>query len=298
MNYPTEHFKCTWNMYSAAFGWNILRISFKFNGSFRSFKTSIVLLIFCLEHLSIHITGVLKSHIINILLSLSAFMYVAAAAAAKSLQSCPTLCDPIDSSPPGSAIPGILQARTLEWVAIAFSSAWKWKVKVKSLSRVRLLATPWTAAHHVPPSMGFSRQEYWSGVPLPSLLCMLELIYFVVVQLLICVWFFVTPWIVVHQASFSFTISWNLLKLMSIELVMPSNRLVLCCSLLFLPPIPPSIRIFYNDSVLHIRWPKYWSFSFSISSSNEYSGLISFRIDWFDLLSVQGTLKNILQHHN
>ena len=89
-----------------------------------------------------------------------------AAAAAKSLQSCPTLCDPIDSSPPGSAAPGILQARTLEWVAISFSKAWKWKVKVKSLSRVRLFATPWTAAHQTPPSVGFSRQEYWSGVPL------------------------------------------------------------------------------------------------------------------------------------
>ena len=91
-----------------------------------------------------------------------------AAAAAKSLQSCPTLCDPIDSSPPGSPIPGILQARTLEWVAISFSSAGKWKVKVKWLSRVLLLATPWTAAYQAPPSMGFSRQEYWSGLPLPS----------------------------------------------------------------------------------------------------------------------------------
>ena len=87
---------------------------------------------------------------------------------AKSLQSCLTLCDPIDSSPRGSPIPGILQARTLEWVAIFFSSAWKWKVKVKSLSLVRLLATPWTVAHQAPPSMGFSTQEYWSGVPLPS----------------------------------------------------------------------------------------------------------------------------------
>ena len=91
------------------------------------------------------------------------------AAAAKSLQSCPTLCDPRDSSPPGSPIPGILQARTLEWVAISFSNACKWKVKVKSLSRVQLLAMPWTAAHQGPPSMGFSRQEYWSGLPLPSL---------------------------------------------------------------------------------------------------------------------------------
>ena len=92
------------------------------------------------------------------------------AAAAKSLQSCPTLCDPIEGSPPGSPIPGILQARTLEWVAISFSNAWKWKVKVKSLSRIWLLATPWTAAYQAPPSMGFSRQEYWSGVPSPSLI--------------------------------------------------------------------------------------------------------------------------------
>ena len=90
------------------------------------------------------------------------------AAAAKSLQLCPTLCNPIDGSPPDPAIPGILQARTLEWVAISSSNAWKWKVKVKSLSRVRILATPWTAAYQAPPSMGFSRQEYWSGVPLPS----------------------------------------------------------------------------------------------------------------------------------
>ena len=95
-------------------------------------------------------------------------MQTAAAAAAKSLQSCLTLCDPIDGSPPGSAIPGILQARTLEWVAISFSNAWKWKVKVKLLNHVRLLATPGTAAYQAPPSMGFSRQEYWSGVPLPS----------------------------------------------------------------------------------------------------------------------------------
>ena len=92
----------------------------------------------------------------------------AAAAVAKSLQSCPTLCDPRDGSPPGSPVPGILQARTLEWVAISFSNAQKWKVKVKSLSRAWLLVTPWTAAYQAPPFMGFSRQEYWSGVPLPS----------------------------------------------------------------------------------------------------------------------------------
>ena len=90
------------------------------------------------------------------------------AAAAKSLQSCPTLCNPIDGSPPGSPVPGILQARVLEWVAISFSNAWKWKVKVKSLSRVQPSATPWAIVFQAPPSMGFSRQEYWSGVPLPS----------------------------------------------------------------------------------------------------------------------------------
>ena len=103
--------------------------------------------------------------------SLSAIRVVSSAhiAAAKSPRSCPTLCDPIDSSPPGSAVPGILQARTVEWVAISFSSAWKWKVKVKSLSCVRLFETSWTVAHQAPPSMGFSRQDYWSGVPLPPL---------------------------------------------------------------------------------------------------------------------------------
>ena len=99
--------------------------------------------------------------------------FMLAAAAAKSLQSCPTLCDPIDGSPPGSPVPGILQARTLEWDAISFSTAWRWKVKVKSLSHVRLFASPWTAANQAPPSMGFSRQEYRSGLPLPSLhLCL------------------------------------------------------------------------------------------------------------------------------
>ena len=99
-----------------------------------------------------------------------------AAAAAKSLQLCPTLCDPIGSSPPGSPVPGILQTRTLEWVAISFSNAWKWKVKVKLLSHVRLFATPWTSAYQAPPSMRFSRQEYWSGVPLPSLTKMLRMV--------------------------------------------------------------------------------------------------------------------------
>ena len=105
---------------------------------------------------------------LSVFLSLALHVTSSAATAAKSLQLCPNLCDPIDSSPPGSPVPGILQARTLEWVAISFSNAWKWKVKAKSLSRAQLLVTPWTAAYQAPPSMGFSRQEYWSRVPLPS----------------------------------------------------------------------------------------------------------------------------------
>ena len=117
------------------------------------------------------------------------------------------------------------------------------------------------------------------------------------VQSLSHVRLFVTPWPVARQASLSITNSWSLLKLMPIELVMPSNHLIFSHPLLLLPLIFPSIRVFSNDSVLHIRWPKYWSFSFSIGPSNEYSGLISCRIDWLDLLAVQGTLKSLLQHH-
>ena len=109
---------------------------------------------------------------------------------------------------------------------------------------------------------------------------------------------FATPWIAARQASLSITNSRSLLKLMSIELVMPSSHLILCRPLLLLPPIPPSIRLVSNESTLRIRWPKYWSFSFSISPSNEHPGLISFRIDWLDLLAVQGTLKSLLQHHS
>ena len=109
---------------------------------------------------------------------------------------------------------------------------------------------------------------------------------------------FATPWTATHQASLSITNSWNLLKLMAIESVMPSNHLILCHPLCLPPSIFPSIRVFSNESVLRIRWPKYWSFSFSISPSNEYSGLISFRIDWLDLLAVQGTLKSLLQNHS
>ena len=118
------------------------------------------------------------------------------------------------------------------------------------------------------------------------------------VQLLNLVWLFATPWNAALQPSLSITNSQSPPKLMSIELVIPSNHLILCCPLLLLPPIPPSIRIFSNESVLRMRWPKYWSFSFSISPSNEHPGLISFRMDWFDLLAGQGTLKSLLQHHS
>ena len=117
-------------------------------------------------------------------------------------------------------------------------------------------------------------------------------------QLFSCVQLFATPWTAAHQASLSFTISQSLLKVMSIESVMPSNHLILCHPLLLLPSIFPSIRVFSSESVLHIRWPKNWSFSFSLSPSSEYSGLISFIVDWLDLLAVQGTLKSLLQHHN
>ena len=133
-----------------AFGWCIIQFSRDFLGS-GHFSAKIE---------SLRQTGMAMIH--------GAYIIPTAAAAAKSLQSCPTLCDPVDGSPPGSPVPGILQARTLEWVAISFSNAWEWRVKVKSLSCVRLLATPWTTAYQAPPSMGFSRQEYWSGVPLPS----------------------------------------------------------------------------------------------------------------------------------
>ena len=109
---------------------------------------------------------------------------------------------------------------------------------------------------------------------------------------------FATPWIAARQASLSNTNSWSLLKLVSIQLVMPSSHLILCHPLLLLPPVPPSIRVFSNESTLRMRWPNYWSFSFSISPSNEHPGLISLRMDWLDLLVVQGTLKSLLQHHS
>ena len=128
--------------------------------------------------------------------------------------------------------------------------------------------------------------------------CMYSFIQFSSVQSLSRVWLFETPWTTARQASLSITNPQSLLKLMSIKLMMPSNHLILCQPLLLLSSIFPSIRVFSNESVLQIRWPKYWSFSFSTSPSNEYSGLSSFRMDWLDQLAVQGTLKSLLQHHS
>ena len=150
-------------------------------------------------------------------------------------QSCPTLRDPMDCSLPGSSVHGILQARVLEWVAIALST-----IQVRE-----------------------TENQFSS---------------------LILVQLFVNPWAAVHQASLSITHSQSLFKLMSVESVIPSNHLILCRPLLLLPSVFSSIRVFSNESVLYIRWPKYWSFSLNISPSNEYSGLISFRMDWLGLL--------------
>ena len=139
-------------------------------------------------------------------------------------------------------------------------------------------------------------QGWEPQVAMIKLLAFLKNLEFSLVQSLSHVQLFETPWTTVHVASLSITNSWSLLKFTSIESVLPSNHLILCCHLLLLPSVFPSIRVFSNESVLCIRWLKYWSFS--ISPSNEYSGLISFRIDWFDLLTVQGTLKTLLQHHS
>ena len=145
--------------------------------------------------------------------------------------------------------------------------------------------------------MSFEKESMWCEKNMSWEKIMLPENMFNSVQLLSHVWLFVTPWTAAHQASLSITNSQSLLKFISIELVMPSNYFILCRPFL-LPSIFPSIRVFSSKSVLCIRWPKYWSFNFSISPSNEYSGLISFRIDWFDLLAAQGTLKSLLQHHS
>jgi len=164
---------------------------------------------------------------------------------------------------------GILQSRILDWVAFSFS---------RGSSQTR----DWAGVSCI--AGGFFTS--WTTVQFSS------------VQLLSHVQLFATPWITARQVSLSITNSQSPLTLMSIESVMPSSHLILCRPLLHLPPIPPSIRVFSNDSTLHKRWPKYWSFSFSISPFNEHLGLISFRMEWLDLLAVQGTLKSILQHHS
>ena len=179
----------------------------------------------------------------------------------------------MDCSPPGSSVHGISQTRLLEWVAILQGNfliqgstllLLHWQVDILPLSPNESIVSSVSQS----------------------------------VQLLSRVQLIATPWNAARQASLSITNSWRPPKPMSIESVMPSNHLILCCPLLLLPSIFPSIRVFSSESVLRIRWPKYWSFSFNISPSNEHSGLISFKINCLDLLAVQGTLKSLLQHHS
>ena len=181
-------------------------------------------------------------------------------------QSCPTLCHAtlMHCNPPGSFVHGILQARILEWVVTSYSTESSWH---RDQTHVSCISST------VPPGKSFSS-----------------------VQWLNCVQLFATPWIAACQASLSITNSRSLPKRMSIEPVMPSSHLILYRPLPLLPSIPPSIRVFSNGSTLHMRWLKDWSFSFSISPSNEHPGLISFKLDWLDLLAVQETLKSLLQH--
>ena len=183
---------------------------------------------------------------------------------AKLLQWCPILCDPMDCSLPGSSVYGILQARILSGLDALLQGIFP----TLGLNLHLLCLLHWQAGS-LPLTQLFSHSVMW---------------------------LFVTPWTAAHQASLSFIISRSLLKLKSIESVMPFNHLILCHPLLLLPSIFPSINVFSNESALHIRWPRYYSFSFSISPSNECSGLISFRMDWFDLLTVQ-VLNTTVQKH-
>ena len=183
------------------------------------------------------------------------------------------LFDTVHLSPSDSSARGILQARILEWVVVTCSKGFFW-----SRDRtIPLMSPAWQLGYH---------QHYLSKLQFSS------------VQLLGRVRLFASPWIAARQASLSITNSRSSLRLTSIESVIPSSHLILCHPLLLLPPIPPSLRVFSNESTLHMRWPKYWSFSFSIVPSKEIPGLISFRMDWLDLLAVQGTLKSLLQHHS
>ena len=219
-------------------------------------------------------------------------------------QSCPTLSDPLDCSLPGSSVHGIFQARVLEWGAIAFSALlgiYPDKTMMKNVTCTPTLietlftiTKTWKNLNTYWQMNGERRCKHGTqwNIQFSSVQSLSP------VQSLSCVWLFVTPWIVARQDSLSITNSQNLLKLMSIESVMPSSHLILCHPLLLLSPIPPSIRVFSNESTLRMRWPKYWSFSFIIIPSKEIPGLVSFRMDWLDLLAVQGTLKSLLQHHS
>ena len=194
----------------------------------------------------------------------------------------------------------------------------------KLLNRVQLIKNLWTAGCHDSLSMGSSRQEYWSRLPCapprdlpnsgtkPISLALAGGFFAISVkweapkdvsvqfssfQSLSHIWLFATPWAAAHQDSLSITNSRSSLKLTSIDSVMPSSYLILCRPLFLLPPIPPSIRVFSNESALRMRWPKYWSFSFSIIPSKKQPGMISFRMNWLDVLAIQGTLRSLLQHH-
>ena len=194
-------------------------------------------------------------------------------------KSCPTLLQPYELSSTGSSVHGISQERILEWVAISFSRGSSWLRDWTCVSCVPCINIwiiyHWTTreAHQM-----FREVHFSSVTQSCPTLC--------------------NPWIAALQAFLSITNSQSSLKLMSIELVMPSSHLTLCHSLLLLPPIPPSIGVFSNESTLRLRWLKYWSFSFSISPSKEHPGLVSFRMGWLDLLAVQGILKSLLQHHS
>ena len=190
-------------------------------------------------------------------------------------KSCLTLCNPMNCSLPGCSVHRISQDRILEWVAISYFRGSSWP---KDQTHTSCLAG-----------------RFFTTKPLGKLNAGIQ---FSSVQSLSRVWLSAIPWTAAHQASLSITNSRSLPKPMSIESVMPSNHLNLCHPLLLLPSIFPSIRVFSNESALHMRWPKYWSFSFNISPSNERPGLVSFRMDWLDLLAVQGTLKSLIQHHS
>ena len=190
-------------------------------------------------------------------------------------QLCLPFCSPLDCNLPGSSVHGIFQTRLQEWVAISSSEGSSQLRDQTCISYVSCIGRR--------PLCRLGRGIRSGGS--------VQFSHSVVSDS-------VTPWTAAGQVSLSITNSQSLPTLMSIESVMPSNHLILCRPFLLLPSIFPSIRVFSNESVLHIRWPKYWSFSFSISPSSEYSGLISFKIDWMDLLVVQGTLKSLLQHHS